>query len=60
VILGLVHAGPSDLDQAVRYGILAGLGDVVLALAVVPLVRFALHSETLRAPRPVLVLGSDR
>jgi cell shape-determining protein MreD len=60
VVLGLVHAVPSDLDQAVRYGILAGLVDAALALAVVPLVRFALHGETLRAPRPVLLLGTDR
>jgi hypothetical protein len=59
LVLALTNAGPVDLDQAVRYGILAGLVDVVLAIALVPLVRWALHSETLRAPRPVLLLGAD-
>jgi hypothetical protein len=33
--------------------------DAALALAVVPLTRLFLHSDRLRAPRPVLVLGEQ-
>jgi cell shape-determining protein MreD len=42
--------------EAVRLVIPATLLDALLALAVVPLVRVFLHSEALRAPRPVLLL----
>jgi hypothetical protein len=48
------------LDTAVRSGILATLVDLGMALALVPLVRLFLHSDTLRAPRPVLLLGEER
>jgi hypothetical protein len=37
----------------VRYALPAALGDVALALAVVPLVRALLRTHTLRAPHPV-------
>jgi cell shape-determining protein MreD len=58
-LLAVVDAGPTSVDSALRSGVLATLVDAVLALAVVPLVRLFLHSDTLRAPRPVLLLGRD-
>jgi cell shape-determining protein MreD len=56
-----VFAGDSNgIVEAIRLVIPATLLDALLALAVVPLVRAFLHSEALRAPRPVLLLeGSE-
>jgi cell shape-determining protein MreD len=59
-LLAALDAGPTSLDTAVRSGILATLVDLGMALALVPLVRLFLHSDTLRAPRPVLLLGEER
>jgi cell shape-determining protein MreD len=59
LLLALVNAVPTTLDVAVRSGIVATFVDLGLALLVVPLVRLFLHSDTLRAPRPVLVLSGD-
>ena len=47
-----------NLDMAMRYGILATPIDALLVLGIVPLVRAFLRSESLRAPRPVLLLGT--
>lgn len=52
LLLALVHSGVSAWD-AVRFGLPAGLGDLVLALGLVPLLRTMLHSDSLRAPHPV-------
>jgi cell shape-determining protein MreD len=60
VLAAVGSGGAATLDDAVRHGILATAGDAVLALAIVPLVRFFLRSHTLRAPAPVLLLGGDR
>jgi cell shape-determining protein MreD len=59
ILLAILQAGPTTADAAMRSGILAIVVDLVLAGAVVPLVRFFLHSDSLRAPRPVLLLGED-
>lgn len=52
VLLTAVHDG-ATLADVVRYALPAALGDVALALAVVPLVRALLRTHTLRAPHPV-------
>ena len=52
--------GGASLDQAMRQGILATVGNAVLALAVVPLVRMFLRSDILRAPRPVLAVDGGQ
>ena len=52
--------GSGVLASTARDVVLAVLGNALLALGVVPLVRFFLHSAALRLPRPVLVLGADR
>jgi cell shape-determining protein MreD len=50
-------AGNTDgIVEAIRLVVPATLLDALLALAVVPMVRVFLHSESLRAPRPVLLL----
>ncbi len=55
--LTVVHAGGATAAAGLRTAVPAGLGDVLLALAVVPLVRAALRSHRLRArPAPVAVL----
>ena len=59
LLLGLTGSGVV-LDVVVRHGILATFGDLVLAALVVPVVRLFLHSPTLRAPRPVLLIGSQQ
>ncbi|HZZ97964.1 MAG TPA: hypothetical protein VFE19_13155, partial [Jatrophihabitantaceae bacterium] len=51
--------GGANLDTAMRQGSVATLIDGILALAVVALVRFFLHSETLRAPRPVGLISTE-
>jgi rod shape-determining protein MreD len=62
LLLVVVRSGGSIRD-AVVYAGPAMIGDVVLALAVVAVVRPMLHTDSLRAPRPVyteLALGSGR
>ena len=60
VVLRILDAdGGASLDIAVRRGLAAVLVDGVLALAIVPLARLFLRSTSLRAPRPVLLLGQD-
>ncbi len=60
LFLGVVgSSGGANLDTAMRQGIVATLIDGIVALAVVPLVRLFLHSETLRAPRPVGLLTAE-
>jgi cell shape-determining protein MreD len=63
VLLIVVHAGGATVWLAVRTAVPAGLGDALLALAVVPLVRAALRTDRLRAPRVLtgqLGVGSAR
>lgn len=62
VLLAVVHSAGSVRD-AVTYAVPAGLGDALLALAVIPLVRRMLRAEALRAPQPgynELALGGPR
>jgi cell shape-determining protein MreD len=58
-LLAFVDADGATGADAVRFALPAVLLDGALALAVVPLVRLFLHSDRLRAPRPVLVLGEQ-
>ncbi|MBN9618457.1 MAG: rod shape-determining protein MreD [Actinobacteria bacterium] len=62
VLLVVVHNG-ATLRSAALYTGPALLGDVVLALGLVPLVRRMLRTDSLRAPQPVyteLALGPRR
>lgn len=58
VLVAAFAGDGAGMMTAVRLAIPATLLDMLLGLAVVPLVRLLLHTETLRAPRPVLLLGS--
>jgi cell shape-determining protein MreD len=63
LLLAVVHAGGATAWVAARGALPAGLGDAVLALAVIPLVRGFLRTETLRARRglvPGIDLGTPR
>ncbi|MEO8889520.1 MAG: rod shape-determining protein MreD [Jatrophihabitantaceae bacterium] len=53
-LLALLHSGGATVGTALAQVVPAGLGDAVLALAVVPLARLLLRTDSLRAPRPVL------
>lgn len=53
LLLALVHAGGTVWD-AVRDVVPAGIGDALLALVLVGLVRRMLHTDSLRAPHSVL------
>ena len=59
VLLDVLGSVPATLDTAVRHGIVTALVDCALALAVVPLARLFLHSHSLRAPRPILLVGAE-
>jgi cell shape-determining protein MreD len=62
VLLIVVHAG-GRLADAALYTVPGVLGDVLLALLIVPLVRRMLAAESLRAPHPVyteLAVGAVR
>jgi cell shape-determining protein MreD len=59
ILLAILDSAPTTADTAMRSGILATFVDAALALALVPLLRFFLHGDTLRAPRPVLLLGEE-
>ena len=60
LLLATIGADGATATDAVRYAIPATVIDGLLALVVVPLVRLFLHTDRLRAPRPVLVLGDAR
>ncbi|HEY8826442.1 MAG TPA: hypothetical protein VIM17_01610 [Jatrophihabitantaceae bacterium] len=62
-LLAVVHAGGATAWLAVRGAVPAGLGDALLALAVIPTVRGLLGTDRLRARRALvgeLGLGSPR
>jgi rod shape-determining protein MreD len=63
LLLVVVRSGGGSVRDAVAYAGPAMIGDIVLALAVVAVVRRMLHTDSLRAPHPVyteLALGSGR
>jgi rod shape-determining protein MreD len=63
LVLTLVHAGGATVWQAIHDAVPAGLADALLALALVPVVRLFLRTDTLRASRVLvnhLDLGSPR
>lgn len=51
-LLAAVHGGGAGLGDAFAHFVLAGMGDALLALAVVPVTRRFLRADALRAPRP--------
>jgi cell shape-determining protein MreD len=55
-LIAVFAGGANGIVEAIRLIVPATLLDALLALAVVPIVRVFLRSETLRAPRPVLLL----
>ncbi|MGH8963649.1 MAG: rod shape-determining protein MreD [Jatrophihabitantaceae bacterium] len=54
LLLAVLHSGGATAANAFAHAVPAGLGDALLALAVVPLTRAFLHADSLRAPHPVL------
>jgi rod shape-determining protein MreD len=54
VLLAVLHSGGATVGNALWYAVPAGLGDALLALLVVPVTRAFLHTDSLRAPHPVL------
>jgi rod shape-determining protein MreD len=52
LVLGVVHGDGAVVWQAIRDGVPAGVGDLMLAVLVVPVVRAFLRSEALRARHP--------
>jgi rod shape-determining protein MreD len=54
VLLAVLTSGGVSVGDAFRHAVPAGLGDALLALAVVPLTRAFLRTDSLRAPHPVL------
>lgn len=62
LLLTLLHASGATVWVAARDLIPSGLGDALLALTVVPIVRRFLHSEALRATHPYteLSFGASR
>jgi rod shape-determining protein MreD len=52
VVLAVTHSG-ADAVQAITHLVPTAIGDALLALAVLALVRRMLHTESLRAPHPV-------
>jgi rod shape-determining protein MreD len=62
LLLVTLHADGATAAGAVRRVIPTALGDALLALAVVPVVRRVLRTDSLRAAQPVLVdlIGSTR
>lgn len=60
-LLALVHSSGASIGLAVRDLVPTALGDLVIAIVLVPLVRRALRADALRAPREtVVLLGVDR
>jgi cell shape-determining protein MreD len=51
-LLMVVHS-PGSLPDAITYAVPTALGDTLIALALVPLVRRMLRTDALRAPHPV-------
>jgi len=54
VLLTVLHSGGATLGAAAAHLLPSLVGDALLALAVVPLVRAFLRTQSLRAPHPVL------
>jgi hypothetical protein len=54
VLLTVLHSGGATLGAAAAHLLPSLVGDALLALAVVPLVRAFLRTPSLRAPHPVL------
>ena len=52
-VLFVVVRSPGSLADAITYAAPAALGDALLALLLIPLVRRMLRTESLRAPHPV-------
>lgn len=52
LLLAVVHASGASIATALHAAVPALIGDALLAAVVVPLVRAAVHGETLRAPHP--------
>ena len=52
ILLAALHSGGTTVSLAVRELAPTFVGDVLIALVVVPVVRAFLRTETLRAPRP--------
>jgi rod shape-determining protein MreD len=57
VLFAIVNSGGASVADGFVRVIPSGLGDALLALAVVPIVRMFLRSDVLRAPQPVLELN---
>ncbi|HEY8301053.1 MAG TPA: rod shape-determining protein MreD [Jatrophihabitans sp.] len=55
-LLAVLGYDGATLVDAVRYAVPTVLIDLLLALAIVPVVRLFLNSDRLRLPRPVLIL----
>jgi rod shape-determining protein MreD len=52
-VLLVVVRTPGSVQDAITYAVPAALGDALLALLLIPLVRRMLRSDSLRAPHPV-------
>lgn len=59
LMLAAFGADGASYVDALHYAVPATLVDALLALPVVALVRMFLRTDTLRAPRPVLLLGEE-
>jgi hypothetical protein len=59
LVLAVAGVDRTSVDAAVRYGILASAVNALIAFAVLAVTRVFLRSETLRAPRPVLLLDEE-
>ena len=59
-VLAVLGDEGASVLQALRDGVPVLLVDALLALVIVPVVRFFLRSRALRAPEPVLLLGGRR
>lgn len=55
LLLAVLHTDGASAWLAVRNAVPAGLGDALLALVVVAVVRAFLRTDSLRAPRPAVV-----
>jgi cell shape-determining protein MreD len=60
LLLTMIGSDGATAAQVMRHLVPAALADALLAVAVVPLTRLFLHSDRLRAPAPVLLLGGQQ